>query len=158
MHVAEAYKSRLFNWPQIKDGDSAGLQAPSDFLFRCHEAVRIVGSSGELDSTPTLTLSGVVTHTILGRNPDQTCLSPNSFNSSRKNPIRQMIQSYHRTSWKGKERALKLQRIIEAKDKTRHTALPLAPSRNSSRYAREHTPSLNVESSRRKGWKREESL
>ena len=25
VHVAEAYKSRLRNWPQIKDGDSAGL-------------------------------------------------------------------------------------------------------------------------------------
>ena len=48
--MAEAYKSRLFNWPQIKDGDSAGLQAPSDFLFRCHEAVRIVGSSGAYDT------------------------------------------------------------------------------------------------------------
>ena len=55
VHVAEAYKSRLFNWPQIKDGDSSGLQALSDFLFRCYEAVRIVGSSSELDSTPTLT-------------------------------------------------------------------------------------------------------
>ena len=26
IHVAEAYKSRLRNWPQIRDGDSAGLQ------------------------------------------------------------------------------------------------------------------------------------
>lgn len=55
MHVAEDYKSRLLNWPQIKDGGSAGLQTLSDFLFRCHEVVRIGGFSGELDSTPTLT-------------------------------------------------------------------------------------------------------
>ena len=54
VHVAEAYKSRLRNWPQIKDGDSAGLQAFSDFLFRCQEAVKIVGSNGELDSTQNL--------------------------------------------------------------------------------------------------------
>ena len=40
VHVAEAYKSRLRNWPQIEDGDSAGLQAFSDFLFRYQEAVK----------------------------------------------------------------------------------------------------------------------
>ena len=51
VHVAEAYKSRLRNWPQNKDGDSAGLQAFSDFLFRCQEAVKISGSKGELDSS-----------------------------------------------------------------------------------------------------------
>ena len=51
VHVAEAYKSRLRNWPQIKDGDSAGLQAFSDFLLRCQEDVKISGSKGELDSS-----------------------------------------------------------------------------------------------------------
>ena len=54
IHVAEAYKSRLRNWPQIKDGDSAGLQAFSDFLFRCQEAVKVAGSKGELDSSQIL--------------------------------------------------------------------------------------------------------
>ena len=49
MHVAEAYKSRLLNWSHIKDGDSAEIQALSDFLFRCHEAVKIVGFSGKLE-------------------------------------------------------------------------------------------------------------
>ena len=52
--MAEAYKSRLRNWPQIKDRDSAGLQAFSDFLFRCQEAVKIVRSKGELDSIQNL--------------------------------------------------------------------------------------------------------
>ena len=55
VHLAEAYKSRLLNWSHIKDGDSAEIQALSDFLFRCHEAVKIVGFSGKLDSTQTLT-------------------------------------------------------------------------------------------------------
>ncbi len=54
IHVAEAYKSRLRNWPQIRDGDSAGLQAFSDFLLRCQEAVKIVGSISELDSNQNL--------------------------------------------------------------------------------------------------------
>ena len=54
VHVAEAYKSRLRNWSTIKDGDSAGLRTFSDFLIRCQEAVRTVGSLNELDSTQTL--------------------------------------------------------------------------------------------------------
>ena len=54
IHVAEAYKSRLRNWPQIRDGDSTGLQAFSDFLLRCQEAVKIVGSISELDSNQNL--------------------------------------------------------------------------------------------------------
>ena len=33
VHVAEAYKTRMRNWPQINDGDSGGLQDFSDFLF-----------------------------------------------------------------------------------------------------------------------------
>lgn len=54
VHVAEAYKARMRNWPQINDGDSSGLQDFSDFLVRCQEAVKIVGSLAELDSTQTL--------------------------------------------------------------------------------------------------------
>ena len=49
--MAEAYKSHVSSWPQIKDGDNAGFQAFSDFLFHCQEAVKISGSKGELDSS-----------------------------------------------------------------------------------------------------------
>ena len=55
VHVAEAYKSKLRNWSSIKDGDSAALRTFSDFLIRCQEAVRTVGSLNELDSNRTLT-------------------------------------------------------------------------------------------------------
>lgn len=54
VHVAEAYKSRLRNWPHISDGDSTKLQAFSDFLIRCQEAAKTVGATGELDSTQAL--------------------------------------------------------------------------------------------------------
>ena len=54
VHVAEAYKTRMRNWPQITDGDSNALQNFSDFLVRCKEAVKTVGSLAELDSTQTL--------------------------------------------------------------------------------------------------------
>ena len=54
VYVAEAYKTRGRNWPQIIDGDSSGLQDFSDFLVRCQEAVRTVGSLAELNSTQTL--------------------------------------------------------------------------------------------------------
>lgn len=54
VHVAEAYKTRLRNWPQIKDGDSAGLRAFSDFLVRCDEAVKVVGRMDELNSSQML--------------------------------------------------------------------------------------------------------
>ena len=54
VHVAEAYKTRMRNWPQINDGDSGGLQDFSDFLVRCQEAVKTVGSLAELNSTQTL--------------------------------------------------------------------------------------------------------
>ena len=54
VYVAEAYKTRIRKWPQIQDGDSAGLQDFSDFLVRCQEAVKTVGSLAELDSTQTL--------------------------------------------------------------------------------------------------------
>ena len=50
MYIAEAFKSRLKNWSQIKEGDSTGLQAFSDFLISCKEAVEVVGSLCELDS------------------------------------------------------------------------------------------------------------
>ena len=52
--MAQAFKSRLRNWPQVKDGDSAALQEFSDFLFRCQEAVKITGSISELDSDENL--------------------------------------------------------------------------------------------------------
>ena len=55
VHVAEAYKSKLRNWSSIKNGDSAALRTFSDFLIRCQEAVKTVGSLNELDSSQTLT-------------------------------------------------------------------------------------------------------
>ena len=54
VHVAEAYKTRMRNWLQINDGDSSGLLDFSDFLVRCKEAVKTVGSLAELNSTQTL--------------------------------------------------------------------------------------------------------
>ena len=54
VHVAEAYKTRMRNWPQINDGDSSGLKDFSDFLVRCKEAVKTVGSLAELNPTQTL--------------------------------------------------------------------------------------------------------
>ena len=51
IHVAKAYKSHPRNWPRIKDGDSAGLQAFSGFLFCCQEAVKITGSNDCLHTT-----------------------------------------------------------------------------------------------------------
>ena len=57
VHVAEAYKSRLRNWPKINDGDSSGLQDFSDFLIRCEEAMKTMQSMGDLDSTETLRLA-----------------------------------------------------------------------------------------------------
>lgn len=56
VHVAEAYKSSLRNWPKINDGDSSGLQDFSDFLIRCEEAMKTMQSMGDLDSTETLRL------------------------------------------------------------------------------------------------------
>ena len=55
MHVAEAHKSKLYNCSPVKDGDSVALLTFSDSLFRCQEAVKTVGSLGELDSSQTLT-------------------------------------------------------------------------------------------------------
>ena len=52
--MAQAYKSRLCNWPLVKDRDSVALQGFSDFLFRCQEAVRITGSISKLDSNENL--------------------------------------------------------------------------------------------------------
>ena len=56
VHVAEAYKSSLRNWPKINDGDSSGLQDFSDFLIQCEEAMKTIQSMGDLDSTETLHL------------------------------------------------------------------------------------------------------
>ncbi|XP_078382421.1 uncharacterized protein LOC144665122 [Oculina patagonica] len=56
VHVAEAYKSRLRNWPKVMDGDSSGIQDFADFLVRCEEAMKKMQSTGDLDSTETLRL------------------------------------------------------------------------------------------------------
>ncbi|KAL9954294.1 hypothetical protein ACROYT_G041813 [Oculina patagonica] len=56
IHVAEAYKSRLRNWPKVIDGDSSGIQDFADFLVRCEEAMKKMQSTGDLDSTETLRL------------------------------------------------------------------------------------------------------
>ena len=52
--VSDAYKSRLKEWPQISEGDSNGLQALSDFLGQCEEAMRSIHSLNELNSTEVL--------------------------------------------------------------------------------------------------------
>ena len=56
VHVAEAYKSSLRNWPKINDGHSSGLQDFSDFLIQWEEATKTIQSMGDLDSTETLSL------------------------------------------------------------------------------------------------------
>ena len=53
-HVAEAYKAKLRKWPQIYEGDGAGVQLLSDYLIRCREAMRTMNCLAELDSTETL--------------------------------------------------------------------------------------------------------
>ncbi|XP_028514343.1 uncharacterized protein LOC114574887 [Exaiptasia diaphana] len=42
------------NWPNISDGNSKALLEFSDFLVRCVEAVKSIGSPAELDSTEAL--------------------------------------------------------------------------------------------------------
>ena len=54
IHVAEAYKLRMRNWPNIGEGSSKALQEFSDFLVRCAEAVKTIGSPAKLDTTDTL--------------------------------------------------------------------------------------------------------
>lgn len=49
--VAEAYKSKLANWPQIIEGDSDGLQDFSDFLIRCEGAMQSMKHMEELNSS-----------------------------------------------------------------------------------------------------------
>ena len=39
-HVAEGYKSQLREWPKVRDGNSAGIQALSDFLICCKEVMK----------------------------------------------------------------------------------------------------------------------
>ena len=53
-HVAESFKSRLHEWPRIRDGDSSGIQELSDFLFHCKEAMKSMKFMSELNSTETL--------------------------------------------------------------------------------------------------------
>ena len=50
-HVAEGYKSQLREWPKVRNGDSAGIQALSDFLIRCKEVMK---SMDKLNSSETL--------------------------------------------------------------------------------------------------------
>ena len=49
--VAEAYKAKLLNWPQIITGDSSGLQDFSDFLVHCAGAMQSMKYMEELNST-----------------------------------------------------------------------------------------------------------
>ena len=49
--VAEAYKAKLRNWPQIVEGDSSSLQDLSDFLVRCEGAMQSMKYMEELNST-----------------------------------------------------------------------------------------------------------
>ena len=49
--VAEAYKAKLRNWPQIVEGDSSSLQDFSDFLVRCEGAMQSMKYMEELNST-----------------------------------------------------------------------------------------------------------
>ena len=53
-HVAEGYKSQLREWPKVRDGDSVGIQALSDFLIRCKEVMKSMKYMDELNSTETL--------------------------------------------------------------------------------------------------------
>ena len=52
--VSNAYKSRLKKWPQIGDGHSTELQAFSDFLGQCEEAMRSMKFLSDLDSVEVL--------------------------------------------------------------------------------------------------------
>ena len=52
--VSNAYKSRLKNWPQIGEGQSNDLQAFSDFLGQCEEAMRSMQFLSDLDSVEVL--------------------------------------------------------------------------------------------------------
>ena len=49
--VAEAYKAKLLNWPQIVEGDSSSLQDFADFLVRCEGAMQSMKYMDELNST-----------------------------------------------------------------------------------------------------------
>ena len=49
--VAEAYKAKLRNCPQIVEGDSSSLQDFSDFLARCEGAMQSMKYMEELNST-----------------------------------------------------------------------------------------------------------
>ena len=52
--VSNAYKSRLKNWPQIGEGQSSDLQAFSDFLGQCEEAMKSMKFLSDLDSMEVL--------------------------------------------------------------------------------------------------------
>ena len=52
--VSNAYKSRLRTWPQIGEGQSTELQAFSDFLGQCEEAMQSMKFLSDLDSVEVL--------------------------------------------------------------------------------------------------------
>ena len=54
MKLAEAFKSRLTNWPAIADGKSVALQDFTNFLVRCDEAMKVSNSMNEMNSTEVL--------------------------------------------------------------------------------------------------------
>lgn len=47
--IANAFRTKLDNWPKIQPRDSKGLQRFSDFLKQCHTAMSSIGSLGALD-------------------------------------------------------------------------------------------------------------
>ncbi|KAK3740437.1 hypothetical protein QZH41_015487, partial [Actinostola sp. cb2023] len=52
--LPRAYKSKLKEWPQILEGDGAGVQSLSDYLVSCREAMKTMDCLLELNSTETL--------------------------------------------------------------------------------------------------------
>ena len=64
--VAESYKAKLRNWPQINDGDSYGLQEFSDFLARCEGAMKSIKYMDDLNSTKTLQEVGAKLPSYIG--------------------------------------------------------------------------------------------
>ncbi len=54
--VSDAYKTRLRKWQQISERHSSDLQAFSDFLIQCEEAMKSIKFLDDLDSTEVLKL------------------------------------------------------------------------------------------------------
>ena len=64
--VAESYKAKLRNGPQINDGDSHGLQEFSDLLARCEGAMKSIKYMDELNSAKTLQEVGAKLPSYIG--------------------------------------------------------------------------------------------